>query len=589
MSDRLPRKLAAILYADVAGYSRLTSTDEDATHRALAGHLELVASTIEAHGGEVMHYAGDAVLARFGAVVDALSSAIAIQDELRGRNAPLAPERRVAFRIGVNLGDVIEDRGDIYGDGVNVAARLEALADPGGICVSEAVRTSIGRRLGLAFEDLGSQRVKNIPDPIRAYRVTTGAQAQADGAPGHGADRGPGERRSLVVLPFVNRSGDPEQEYFADGITEDIITDVSKVSGLFVIARNSSFAFKGSIVNVQDIAAKLGVGHVLEGSVRRAGATVRINVQLVDAESGGPIWAERYDRQLEDIFALQDEVTHCIVEALKVTLSGAEQARRADRGKVDTQAYDHLIRGRRCLLQFSPESLREARGMFERALEIDPEMARVFGYQAILHLVEYLNGWNGAHAGHLDRALELAGRGVEADASDSNARNAFALASMWLGRMQEAERAARRTLELDPSFAEAFGTLGNIQHFCGRHEEAIDSFERALRLDPEFHIWIHALGRAQLALERYEEAERTFRRRLVHMPRSDVSRAYLASLCGHTGREDEARALWRELKEINPRYSVEQTRRVLPYQDPAPFEQLVAGLRKAGIGGDDTT
>ena len=293
MEERLPRKLAAILYADVAGYSRLTGEDEDATHRALSEYLDLISSTIQSHRGQAMHYAGDVVLARFDAVVDALSAAITIQNELTTRNEDLPDERKVRFRIGVNSGDVIEDRGDIYGDGVNVAARLENLTEPGGICISDAVRSAVGKKLNLDYEDMGEQAVKNIADPVRAHRVVMEEKVErtitSPGAPGLELP----DKPSIAVLPFDNLSGDQEQEYFSDGIAEDIITKLSRYRWLFVIARNSSFNYKGRAVGVKLVAQALGVRYVLEGSVRKAGNRVRVSAQLIDAVAGHHIWAER--------------------------------------------------------------------------------------------------------------------------------------------------------------------------------------------------------------------------------------------------------------------------------------------------------
>jgi adenylate cyclase len=325
------------------------------------------------------------------------------------------------------------------------------------------------------------------------------------------------------------------------------------------------------------------VRHVLEGSVRKAGMKVRINVQLIDAETGGHVWAERFDRDLEDIFALQDEVTQKIVEALKINLGGGEQARQRPRAKVNTEAYDYLLRARSCILQFTSQGLAEGRAMLERVLEIDPATTQGRAYLAITHLLEYLNGWNNAGPERLEESLALARKAYEADESSALACNALAIALIWSRRLDEAEPLSRRAIEIDPNLSEAHGSLGNALHFAGRHEEAIASFEQALRLDPAFHVWIHAVGRAQFALGRYAEAEASFNRRLIHMPKSDVTRAYLASLYGHTGRIDEAKRVWRELMEINPRYTPELTLRILPYKDRAPLDQFMAGLRKAGL------
>ncbi len=577
------QRLAAILAADVAGYSRLMAADERATVAALDAARAVFRAQIESNQGRVIDMAGDSVLAVFETATGAVSAALSIQEEIDLSTGKGPEERRMRFRIGVHLGDLIEKAdGTIYGDGVNIAARLEGLAEPGGITVSDAVHGAVRGKVSAGFVDQGEQHVKNITHPVRAFRVTLARQPAPAASSSAPAIRLPG-RPSLAVLPFTNMSGDPEQEYFADGITEDIITDVSKISGLFVIARNSSFTFKKQSVDIKEVGRKLGVRHVLEGSVRKVGTKVRINVQLIDAESGGHIWAERYDRNLEDIFVVQDEVTRRVVEALKVNLTGIEQARREDRGKVNPEAYDYCIRGRSCLLQFSAEAAVEARTMLERALAIDPGMKRAYAYLAIVYDTEYLNEWNNARADHLERALSLARKACEANEYDAECYNALALTLTWLRKLAEAESAARRAIDLDPNLANAYGGLGNVLHFAGQHEQAIQSFERALRLDPQMNLWIHACGRAQFALKRYDEAEATFKRRLIHMPRSDVTRAYLASLFGHTGRHDDARQMWRELMEINPKYTLEHTLRILPYANPAPLEQFVEGLRKAGL------
>ena len=580
----LRQRLAAILAADVAGYSRLMAADERATVAALDAARIVFRRHIESTQGRVIDMAGDSVLAVFETATGAVAAALSIQKELSLSGEQVPEDRRMRFRIGVHLGDVMEKAdGTIYGDGVNIAARLEGLALPGGITVSESIRTAVKAKIGASFEDQGEQTVKNIAEPVRAYRVVPeGAAAGAAGATAEAKLPLP-DKPSLAVLPFTNMSGDPEQEYFADGITEDIITDVSKISGLFVIARNSTFVFKKQSVDVKDVGRRLGVRHVLEGSVRKAGMKVRINVQLIDAQTGGHIWAERYDRAIEDIFVLQDEVTRRIVEALRLSLTGGEQARRGERGKVNPEAYDYLIRGRSCLLQFSAQAAAEARTMLERALAIDPGLKQAYGYLAILYDTEYLNGWNNPSVDYLERALSLARKGCEENEFDAECQNAVALTLMWLRRLDEAQSAARRAIELDPNLANAHGGLGNTLHFAGQHEQAIESFERALRLDPEMNLWIHACGRAQFALERYDEAEATFKRRLIHMPKSDVTRAYLASLYGHTARPAEARNIWHELMAINPQYTIEHTVRILPYSNPAPLEQFVEGLRKAGL------
>jgi adenylate cyclase len=581
----LRQRLTAILAADAAGYSRLMAIDDRATVVALDVARAVFRAQIEANQGQVIDMAGDSVLAVFETAVGAVASAIAVQRELSAATNDAPHDRQMRFRIGVHMGDVIEkDDGTVYGDGVNIAARLQALAEPGGIVVSDAVHGAVRGRVGAEFVDQGEQRVKNIEHPLRAFKIAS-SPASADGAATTSSPPAlrPPAKASLAVLPFTNMSGDPEQEYFADGITEDIITDVSKVSGLFVIARNSSFTFKKQSVDIKEVGRKLGVRHVLEGSVRKVGMRVRINVQLIDAESGGHVWADRYDRDVEDIFLVQDEVTRKIVQVLEVTLTGSERARSQGRGKVNAEAYDYLIRARKCILDFSATAVVEARDMLERALAIDPGLAPAHAALALAIGTEYVNGWNGRTASDLEQALAFARKACEVDPLEPVAQHALGIALMWMRRLDEAESAVRRALELDPNSAQGHGALGNVMHFLGRHEEALESLALALRLDPQFNLWIHAMGRVQFVLGHYDEAEATFKRRLIHMPTSDVTRAYLASLYGHTGRHDEARRLWQELMALNPDYSIEHTLRVLPYRNPATLEQFVAGLRKAGL------
>jgi adenylate cyclase len=580
LESGLRHRLAAILAADAAGYSRLMAADEHATVAALDLARAVFRRLIEADHGRVIDMAGDSVLAVFETAAGAVNAARAVQRELDASCADTAQDRRMHFRIGVHMGDVIEKSdGTVYGDGVNIAARLQALADPGGITVSEAVHGAVRGRIGATFADQGEQSVKNIEHPVRAFKLL-GERAQPAPLPSLPA------KPSLAVLPFTNMSGDVEQEYFADGITEDIITDVSKISGLFVIARNSSFTFKKQNVDIKDVGRKLGVRHVLEGSVRKAGSRVRINVQLIDAHTGGHVWAERYDRDLEDIFLMQDEVTQKIVRTLAVTLTGGEKARREDRGKVNREAYDFLIRGKAALLRFTPDGALEARALIERALTADPGFAQAYAFLALLQGAEYANDWNGRTEADLEEALSFARTGCEMDTSDALEHFALCTSLMWLRRLDEAEQEGRRAIELDPNSAEGHGALGNVLHFSGRDEEALPRFEQALRLDPTFNLWIHAKGRALFVLKRYEEAQACFVQRLALMPGTDVTRAYLASLYGHTGRYEEARRVWQDLMAVHPRYTVARTMRVLPYRDTAPLEQFVAGLRLAGLDDD---
>ena len=372
---KITRRLAAVLAADMVGYSRLMGADEAGTiARQRTVYAEVIDPAIAGHGGRIVKTTGDGLLAEFPSVVDAVACAVAMQTGLAGRETDRPDDQRMRYRMGINLGDIVIEGDDILGDGVNIAARLEGLAEAGGICISGDVYRQVRNKLDLAFEDLGEQRVKNIAEPVRTYRIGLAVGAGAR-PPRAGEPQVAPDKPSIAVLPLNNMSGDPEQAYFADGITEDIITDLSKISGLFVIARNSSFAYKGQSADRRQVSRELGVRFVLEGSVRKAGGRVRINAQLIDGPSGGHLWAERYDRDLEDIFAVQDEVTLSIVEALKVELTSGEQSRRAGRDKVDPEAYDHLVRARTCLHRFTAESMVECRDAAERALELDPGLA----------------------------------------------------------------------------------------------------------------------------------------------------------------------------------------------------------------------
>jgi adenylate cyclase len=575
----IERRLTTVLVADIVGYSRLMAADEAGTlARLKADRRDLIEPKAAAYRGRVVKLIGDGTLMEFASVVDAVNFAADVQQEVARRDRDVPDDRRLAYRIGINIGDIIADGDDIYGDGVNVAARLEGLAVPGGICVSGAVHAQVKGKVELDFEDRGEQAVKNIPEPVRVFHFAPGGPTSAAAATPPTADK-----PSIAVLPFTNMSGDPEQEYFADGISEDVTTDLSKIAGLFVIARNSAFAYKGRTPDIRRVCRELGVRYVLEGSVRKAGSRVRINAQMIDGTTGGHVWAERYDRKVEDIFAVQDEVTRAIIDALMVELGDEERVRRDGRGKVDPEAYDCLLRGRECLNRMSAASLAESRAMLLRAIDLDPGLAAAYATLSIVHITEHLNKWNDAGPDHLERALAFARQACEANSHDTHAFYALAHSQMWLRNMDEAERAAQQALDLDPNFAGAFAALGLVRDYTGRHADALGLFEQALKLDPQYGMALQYLGRAQFALEHYEDAERTFTRRLIHAPHSDMTRAFLASLYGHTGRVEEARRLWREVLEINPDFSVDRIRRSLPYQDTAWFDRYADGLSKAGL------
>ncbi|CCE94911.1 adenylate cyclase [Sinorhizobium fredii HH103] len=583
-NESIRRRLAAILAADVVGYSRLMERDEKSTHTLLMGRWkEVLEPLVALHQGRVFKRTGDGVLVEFGSAVNAVECAAALQQAMAAANRDIPEDQAIVLRVGVNLGDVMVEDSDLYGDGVNVAARIEALAEPGGVALSDGIHEYVHGRTGLDFIDSGYHEVKNIERPVHIW---TWSPNNRTSVPIKTAAESPPQlpkKPSIAVLPFDNMSGDPEQGYFADGITEDIITDLSKVSGLFVIARNSSFAYKGKTPDIRKVSRELGVRYVLEGSVRRAADRIRINAQMIDGTTGGHLWAERYDRGLEDIFAVQDEVTRTIVNALRVKLTTGEEERREGRGKVDPEAYDLLVRARQAILQFNSQSSMEARSMLQRAIAIDPGLAAAYASLSIIALTDFINRWNGATPEDLTQAFDLAQKAIDTDDTEPLGPHALSLALSWMRRLDEAEVAAQRAIELDPNLASGYTALGTIRDFQGRHEDALPLYAQAHRLDPQFDLSLHFQGRALLSLGRYDEAESVLKRRLTLSPRSDMTRFYLACLYGRIGRHEEARRYWREVLEVNPDFSVDHLRRALPYRNPNMLDRLVDGLREAGV------
>ena len=512
--EPIQRRLVAILAADVVGYSRLMELDEASTMTDLKMRwAEVVEPVVASHQGRIFKRIGDGMLVEFGSAVAAVECAAELQKAMAAVHDDDPADRRIMLRIGVNLGDVMVEGSDLYGDGVNVASRIEGLAVPGGVAISNAVHEHVHGRVSIDFVDSGSHEVKNIERPLHIWSWSPNAEATTASA--GRAPHPPRSKPSIAVLPFDNMSEDSEQGYFADGITEDIITDLSKVSGLFVIARNSSFAYRGQAPDVRKVSRELGVRYVLEGSVRKVAGRVRINAQMIDGTTGGHLWAERFDRDLEDVFAVQDEVTRTIVDALKVKLTAGEEARRENRAKVDPEAYDLLVRARQTVLQLRPEAAREARRMLERVIEIDPDLALPYARLAIISFAEYANRWNDATDDNLKRALELARKAVDTDATEPQGFVSLSMALSWLRRLDEAQAAAERAVALAPNLADAQTCLGNILDFQGRHEDAVAHYTRAYQLDPQFDMSLHFLGRALLALGRFDEAETAFKRRLT--------------------------------------------------------------------------
>ncbi len=590
-AGKVTRKLAAILAADVAGYSRLMGADEAGTLAALKGHRdELIGPEIAKRGGRIVGTAGDSVLAEFASVVDAVDCAVAIQAAMAERNAGLPDDRKMLFRIGINLGDVIVEGDDIYGDGVNIAARLEELAEPGGICVSAKVHGEVAGKVEAGFDDMGKRSIKNIAEPVRVWRVTLDQPAAAS------QPLPLPDKPSIAVLPFVNMSGDAEQEYFSDGITEDIITELSRFRSLFVIARNSSFAYKGKSVKVQEIGRSLGVAYVVEGSVRKAGNRVRVTAQLVEAESGNHVWAERYDRDLEDIFAVQDEITGTIASTVGVRLKNAG-AKRAQRKKPSSMtAHDYLLQGIQHTNISRPEDNSKARELYRKAIEIDPEYAPALAGLAGTYVDEAISDWvpgEGSPSVGVDEALEHIHKAIVLDDSDGFSHAVLGLVLFLQGKDLDAEARLKKATILNPNDADIAADMALILTYFGRPKEAIGWINRAIRFNPLYPDWYNeVLGIASYIDGDYEQAIDAFSN--VTVP-DTWNHAYLAASYGQLGRIDEAHAELAEFIDLRrsdlvaagedaptaltdlAQYELNMHRR------PEDRDRFLDGLRKAGL------
>jgi adenylate cyclase len=497
----LQRKLAAILSADVAGFSRLMGEDEAATVRTLGTCRNLVADVIAKHRGRVVDMPGDNVLAEFASAVDAVQAAAAMQAQLTECNAALPEPRRMTFRIGVNLGDVIEDEGRIYGDGVNIAARIQALAEPGGICVSGKVHEEVRRKLDAVFEDLGEHELKNIAGQIRVFRIQGANQRQAAAVPALRA------KPSLFVHPFANMSGEAEQEFFADGLTEDIITELSRFRELFVISRNTSFKYKGKPLDVQNVAKELGVQYVVEGSVRKAGNRVRITVQLIDAETDRHIWAERYDRELADIFAIQDEVTGAIVCTLPGRVEAATRDRAARKPTDNMAAYECVLAAKVHHHRSTREDIDKAQRLIDRAIELDPNYAHAHAWRACILGQQWIYGWCDDKEATWNGVREELTIALSLDDNDNDVHRILAALNINQNELDKAAYHQARALSLNPNDDLIVVQQGELLTWLGQPEQGIDWIRKAMRLNP-YHparFWYH-LGRAFFAARHYAEA-----------------------------------------------------------------------------------
>src|SRR5713226_3197692 len=602
--------------------------DEEATLRTLSSHRELIDSLIEQHHGRFVNSAGDSVLAEFASVVNAVQCAVEIQVTLKSENATIPPERRMEFRIGVNLGDVMVDGEQIYGDGVNVAARLESLAAPGGICISHTVHDQIKNKLALNYEDLGPQTVKNIAEPVRVFRVmlegatrtairlterslrkhwrggafslvglaiivgtivlvqhlslrppTTTASIPPMQTPALSLP----DKPSIAVLPFANMSGDREQEYFSDGITDDIIAALSRLPGLFVIDRNSTFTYKGKPVKAQQVSRELGVHYVLEGSVRKEADQVRITAQLVDATSGADLWAVRYDRPMRDIFSLQDEIVRRIVTTLNLQLDLMQRGADVRQTTDNLEAYDDFLRGLEYRQNFSEDGIAKARQMFEKAIVLDPKYARAYADLGFSYWMDWIFQWS--HDPHtLDRAFQLEQQAIALDDSLPVAHMALGETYLYKRQYDQATAEAERAIALDPNSAVGYRALADIMDFSGKSAEAVGLVEKAMRLDPRNRdLYLFLEGKSYNQMGRYEEAIPILKRHLARYPNSLGAHYNLVVDYTELGREDEARAEAAELLRINPQFSLDAWMQMIPYKDPAWRKRYYADLRKAGL------
>jgi TolB-like protein/class 3 adenylate cyclase/Flp pilus assembly protein TadD len=586
---RVERRLAAIMAADVAGYSRLMGTDEEGTLAALkAIRGELGDPKIAEHRGRIVKTTGDGLLVEFSSVVDAVRCAVEVQQGMAGRNADVPADKRIELRFGIHQGDIIIDDGDIFGDGVNLAARLEGLAEPGGICVSRVVRDEIRDKLDFTFDDMGEQSLKNIARPMRVFAVNIGAHVSRPPAAETGAIRPMAkpaplalpDKPSLAVLPFQNMSGDPEQDYFADGMVEEIITALSRIRWLFVIARNSTFTYKGQSIDVKRVGRELGVRYVLEGSVRKAAGRVRITAQLIEAETGTHLWADRFDGSLEHVFDLQDQVAISVAGIIEPTLQAAEIRRVGDRPANDLTTYDLYLRALADHLSFEKERVLRAIGLLAQAVERNPEFGPALALAAWCHVQCDSYGWTDDLAANRRRGLDLAQQAVRAAGDDPGVLTSAAFA---IGRFGDdiagAVALIDRATQLNPGSAGAWHTSGWLRLMAGEPDLAIEHFQTSQRLSPRGQRMetLTGIGAGHVLAGRYAEAIPVLRVTLEEFPHFVQTYRYLASACANLGKLDEAREVVRRLRAITP--MVVPPRSVVRNREQS--ERFLSGLRLA--------
>jgi TolB-like protein/class 3 adenylate cyclase/Flp pilus assembly protein TadD len=628
--EAFKRKLTAILSADVVGYSRLMEDNEEATIQTLNTYRNSMTTLVQQHRGRVVDATGDNLMAEFSSVVDAVKCAVETQKEMNERNADLPENRRMLFRIGVNLGDIIEEDDRIYGDGVNIAARLEGLSEAGGICISRTAYDQVKNKLELGYEYLGEHSVKNISDPVHVYRILMEPEAVGKVIGEKRKEKrriilaavsvlliGLGglagwylyieqtkriepasvkemafplpDKPSIAVLPFVNISGDAEQEYFVDGMADDLITDLSKISGLFVIARNSVFTYKGKAMKVDQIARDLGVRYILEGSVRRAKDRVRINAQLIDATTGGHMWAERYDGKMDDVFSLQDEITQKIVAVLAVKLTKIEENQLARKETDSVASYDAFLEGWAHYVRFRPGHFAKAIRYFKKAIELDPNYGRAYAALASVYAESRLRLWSDG--------LRLDGQawtepGIRAQiylrkAMEYQTPLAYQVASSFSIHRRLYDKAfseAERSIVLDPNDPNSYLAMAKVLIYTGRLVEAKSYLKKAMRLDPQYPAYyLFFLGLAQFGMDQYEEASASLERALERNPENFIALIPLASAYAHLDRQEEAETAIKKLIETEPFMTLPIVETIFKYQYPNDEKRLLDGLEKAGL------
>jgi len=627
-TENFKRRLSAILSADVEGYSRLMQDNEEATVRTITTYRTAITHIIEQYRGRVVDSPGDNILAEFTSVVDAVNCGVEIQRDLAERNAALTENRKMKFRIGINLGDVLEEGKRIYGDGVNIAARMEGLASAGGIAISGTVYDAIQSKIGLAYESLGEHQVKNIEKPVRAYRVLSQPGAAAHrvikakrveatkwrnvflvaaailvvaGALGtwHFFLRPPGppsektaaplpDKPSIAVLPFVNMSDDKDQEYFSDGITEDIITNLSKLSRIFVVSRNSSFLYKGKQVKIEEVARDLGVRHVLEGSVRRAGGRVRVTAQLIDGKTGRHVWADKYDRELKDIFAVQDEVTRKVVSELAVALTTNESARLPRKHTENFEAYDTYLRADRESDVLKKENQLKAIEMSQRVIELDPKFAGGYQLQSFVLSRGIRFGFSASPKEDLEKAYELAQKAISVDDEFPASYMALASACLMQRKHDEAVDAANRAATLVPGDSDTILFYGFYLHWAGRGQEAVEAVRKSMELNPmylqgRFPGYLDFMGMACFTAGLYEEAIEAWKKAIDRYGNAVPRYPFLIASYVSLGKEEEAKEAVQQVLKINPNFSLESWKYGRGYKNPEDIERLYGALGKAGL------